>query len=74
MAIEHGLTIIGWHENHIGEDLPPHYLWDDDEGLKQHWDMVRERNEEKYGTKKGKGEALEQVPMESNDLARELRG
>jgi hypothetical protein len=34
--------------------------------------MVKERNEDKYGTKKGK--ETEVVPMESNDLARELRG
>ena len=40
VAIEHGLSIIGWYENNTSADIPPEHIWDDGEGLEQWWQRV----------------------------------
>lgn len=42
-AISHGLTILSWFENYVEKDMPSENIWDDAEGLEQHWKAVRLR-------------------------------
>lgn len=65
MAIEHGLSIIGWFENNTQSDIPPEHLWDDAEGLDKWWQRVAARREESMSG----GEYVPEDDMASNDLA-----
>lgn len=42
-AISHGLTVLSWFENNAEKDMPPENIWDDTEGLEEHWKAVRLR-------------------------------
>lgn len=42
-AIGHGLTILSWFENNAEKDVPPENIWDDAEGLEEHWKAIRQR-------------------------------
>jgi hypothetical protein len=43
------LAILSWFENYSEKELPPENLWDDSEGLDQHWKLVRERRANEFG-------------------------
>lgn len=50
MAITHAQLILSWQENLLTEDMPPEWMWPISEALNDHFDAVKKRHEEKYGT------------------------
>ena len=42
-AISHGLLILSWYESHPEKDVPPENMWDDTQGLEEHWKLVKMR-------------------------------
>lgn len=66
-GISHGLTILSWFENYTDKDLPAENLWDDADGLEQHWKLVRAR--QGFSEVEGEGDAEDFDAMVPNDLA-----
>lgn len=77
MAIEQGLTVLGWYENLSSDEVPPEYLWEDAEGLERWWRTVEEKRND--GRPSGSGRASkdddddEEPGMAENDYARFLK-
>ena len=46
MAIEQGLTILGWFENLSKDEVPPEHIWEDTEGLDEWWRDVAAKRED----------------------------
>jgi hypothetical protein len=66
-AFTHSLTILNWFENYIEKDIPAENLWDDAEGLEQHWKLVKIR--QGFAEAPGEGDAEDFDAMVPNDLA-----
>jgi hypothetical protein len=66
-AITQSLMILSWYENYIDKDIPAENLWDDPEGLEQHWKLVRAR--QGFSESEGEGDAEDYDAMVPNDLA-----
>lgn len=79
MAIEHGLSILSWHEHLPKEDVPPEHLWEDSEGLEQWWATVEARRDDggattTRGTEPSEtGDAEPGREMAENDYARHFK-
>lgn len=43
-AIGHGLQILSWYEAYPEKDIPPENIWDDSQGLDEHWKAVKLRD------------------------------
>lgn len=83
VAIEHGLVILGWHENLQKEEIPPEYLWEDVEGLEMWWASVEDKRSD--GRSESDSSNRQVVPdpddedgqhdtgMADNDIARALK-
>lgn len=61
----------------MSDDIPDENLWEDPEGLKEHWDDVKEKQERKFSG--GRSSGREPVPqageeMDRNEFATALRG
>lgn len=67
-AIGQGLSILAWHENYLGDELPPENLWDDAEFLDQHFKKVQEKKKAEMGGGSYDGDD-DSDSMMSNDLA-----
>lgn len=69
-AINHGLTILSWFENNAEKDMPDENIWDDAEGLEQHWKAVRQRAADGTSTSDDDDdEESDSGDMLGNDLA-----
>lgn len=79
MAIEQGLTILGWYEGLQKDEVPPECLWEDAEGLEQWWNDVEARREDGVSTNRGRGSSSDSDDedpgreMVENDYARYLK-
>jgi hypothetical protein len=60
------LAILSWFENYSEEEVPHENLWDDAEGLEQHFKAVMTRREDGRSFSKSDDEEDE---MLGNDLA-----
>lgn len=77
MAIEQGLTVLGWYENLSSDEVPPEYLWEDAEGLEQWWKKVEDKRSDGRPSTSGRSsEDDDEDPepgMAENDYARFLK-
>lgn len=67
-AVTHGLTVLSWFENYAEKDVPSENLWDDAEGLEQHWKLVKARMGFETDAS-GEGDAEDFDEMTPNELA-----
>lgn len=77
MAIEQALTILGWYENLPSDEVPPEYLWEDNEGLEQWWEEVKAKHEDGLPIMPRRGsedDDEESDEVTQNDLARIFKG
>ena len=70
-AIQHGLTILSWFENNAEKDLPHENIWDDSEGLEEHWKAVRLRESERTG---GGGSFDDEPDDSDSDFGQDVLG
>lgn len=45
-AINHGLSILSWFENYVGDELPKETIWDDSDAIDKHFKAVRDKKEQ----------------------------
>ena len=64
-AIEHAQRILSWQENIPSEDHPPRWMWDFEDELESHFELVKQRRDEKYG---GGGSSTAPQDWDSNTL------
>lgn len=70
VSIEQGLKILSWFENHPSNEVPPEYMWDDDEAVEKWFNVIQNNKDNGYPT----GEDEDGNPMMlSNDLADTFR-
>jgi len=65
-AITQGLSILSWFEHYSEEEVPHENLWDDAEGLEQHFAAVKASRDDGRSFSKADDEEDE---MLGNDLA-----
>lgn len=68
-AIAHGLAILSWFENYTEEEVPHENLWDDSEGLEQHFKAVRAAKEDGSSYRRRSDDDEDDGQMLGNDLA-----
>lgn len=70
MAIEHALKVLSWFENYSSEEVPPEFMWEDDDGVEKWFKTVKENKDNDYPT----GDDDDGNPrMLNNDLADTFR-
>lgn len=70
MAVSHALTVIGWQENLLSEEMPPEWMWPLTDELEEWFEAVSARR--KDGT--SRDDDLEDAPdMMQNTLTRGRR-
>lgn len=62
---------MSWFENILPAEIPPEWMWPFPEELDTWWDEVKQAREMGGMSRMEPGE---DVPMMSNDLAKDLRG
>ena len=74
-AVNEALSVISWHENLPEDEQPPRSIWWSGELLDKWFKGVRERREERYGSKKHRSSYADadDVPMMENELLSEYR-
>lgn len=66
MAVTHALTVLGWQENLLSEEMPPEWMWPFTEELEEWFEEVTARRRD--GTSR---DVLEDAPdMVENTLTR----
>jgi hypothetical protein len=70
-AISHGLTILSWFENNAEKDMPDENIWDDSEGLEEHWKAIRLRE---AGGLSSTADSDEQPDDDSGDFGPDVLG
>ena len=76
MAIEQGLTILGWFENLPKDEIPPEQIWEDSEGLEEWWGSVTAKREDGMPTVSGRRDTDDdddEPVMVQNDYATFLK-
>jgi hypothetical protein len=79
VAIEQGLTVLGWYENLPKDDVPAEHLWEDAEGLDLWWKAVEARRNDGFpppdrGSDSSDDPGADPKPgTAENDLARYLK-
>lgn len=71
-GINHALSVISWHENHLPEEIPDENLWEDAEAVEIHFKAVAMRKEAQrdgYRVSDDPGDS----DMTTNDLASVFR-
>lgn len=69
-ALRHADQILDWHENLPEDELPPEWMWRFDAELNDWFDQVKEKRDEKYGSR---SDDREQVPLMDNEYTAGLR-
>ena len=64
------MAVLSWFEHYTGDEVPPRWMWLDDEALNEHFDEVRSKHSS--GDTDGR-EPVEDRPMMQNELTRGLR-
>lgn len=70
-AVEHASAIIHWQENLTQDEMPPEWMWSVDHELQIWFERVQDDRDERYGGPRRADR--DEVPMMSNELAKEMR-